>query len=142
MKLILKNSSLLFQKYEPVGNLIDSATPVENKYLNNANSSSAAYVNSVDYTSFEMDVSGLAAGTQLYTKTSPQADVDSYGRCYAFFNGDTWVSGSNAYVTARGFAIPEGVTTLKMSFKSWVTGTDPHEPVTFFYVSTTPYSGT
>lgn len=139
MKLILKNSSLLFQKYEPVGNLIDTATELLNKYLNNAGSSSAAYINSSDYTSFEMDVSGLAAGTRLYTKSSPQTDLESYGRCYAFFNDETWVSGSQSYINANGFVIPNGATTLKMSFKNYYVGSDPKEYVNFFYVSTTPY---
>lgn len=134
MKLILKNSSLLFQKYEPVGNLVDKGTIYENKFLNNAASSSAALTNNNGWDVVEVDVSAFPVGTAFYTWCNAQTTGATYGRNYACFSEeDVWIHGSTT--TLSQSIHPQkndaGDAILRISFAS---------DATMFYVGIEPYS--
>ena len=136
MKLILKNSSLLFQKYEPVGNLVDKGTIYEHKFINNADSSSAALTNNTQWDVVEVDVSAFPVGTVFYTWCDSQGASASYGRNYAFFSeNDEWTHGSTSYLSQNVHATKTdaGDAILRISFLS---------DATSFYVGREPYSGT
>ena len=136
MKLILKNSSLLFQKYEPVGNLVDKGTIYEHKFINNADSSSAALTNNNGWDVVEVDISSFPVKTIFYTWCNAQLSTAQYGRNYACFSEeDVWIHGITKTLSQSIHPTKEnaGDAILRISFAS---------DATLFYVGTEPYSGT
>lgn len=136
MKLILKNSSLLFQKYEPVGNLVDKGTIYEKKFLNNADSSSAALTNNNGWDVVEVNISAFPVNTVFYTWCNSQATAATYGRNYACFDEeDVWIHGSTTTLSQNIHPLKKnaGDAILRISFVS---------DATMFYVGIEPYSGT
>ena len=136
MKLILKNSSLLFQKYEPVGNLVDNGTIYEHKFLNNADSSSAALTSNNGWDVVEVDISAFPVGTVFYTWCNSTATAAGYGRNYACFSEeDVWIHGDTRTLSQSIHPMKNdaGDAILRISFAS---------DATLFYVGIEPYSGT
>lgn len=134
MKLVLKNSSLHFQKYKEVGNLYDGAKIYLSRWINNADTSSAAIESSGQFIVAEIDVSKFPVGTVFYTWSDAPASI--YGRNYAFFTEDnTWTHGSKASITESTWPTKtsDSDAILRITFRN---------ELTTAYIGVKPYSET